>query len=638
MRIILDFALGAVLAAVAQDGPERDVHHLLGILDYLSADYAGAVDRGRVVSAPEYEEQRAFAEEALSVARSLAGDGHPAYVEAAERVKERVDAKADAADVRAEASSVRREVLATFDVRCVPDARPSFERGRELYGKTCAVCHAETGDAKTPRAETLEPPPLSFLGKKGREALSPYRAFNVSTFGVAGTAMASFDTLPARERWDLAFYVTTLRWAAHDAAEARPAGLPAWSLGDLAGASDAELDARLAALGRDATTREADLAWLRRRAPYEGPAPELRLGGARALVNRAADVYREGRPEEAGRLASEAYLSHVEPAEAALAAISRAALADVESGFLRLRGEIRRGGPPAGIARAAESLDRDLARAASLLETGSRTSGFAFGAAALIVLREGFEAVLLLAAMVACIRKAGRPEAARLVHLGWIAALAASVATWWASSRVIAIAPAERELVEGVIGLVAAGVLAYTSYWILSRMQARKWMDLARRRIEQSTGRGQRFALFGLAFLAVYREGFETVLFLQGVLIEAGPASRVSAGLGFLAGLACLGLVVLAFAKLARRLPIRPFFLVSGGLLYLLAFVFAGSGMHALVTGGYLEPRPVRFVTIEWLGIHPDLTGLSLQLAFVIAVAVGIAIEARAAKPAPASS
>jgi high-affinity iron transporter len=120
--------------------------------------------------------------------------------------------------------------------------------------------------------------------------------------------------------------------------------------------------------------------------------------------------------------------------------------------------------------------------------------------------------------------------------------------------------------------------------------------------------------LGGLSFLAVYREAAETVLFTQALLLDA-DGQRGQVWLGAAAGLTAVAGAALLTAKTVHRLPIGPFFAVSGALLCGLAISFAGSGFYALVAAGYLPPRPVSFPEVPWLGIHPDLTGLLAQLA-----------------------
>ena len=139
-------------------------------------------------------------------------------------------------------------------------------------------------------------------------------------------------------------------------------------------------------------------------------------------------------------------------------------------------------------------------------------------------------------------------------------------------------------------------------------------------RLEAGLSTRSLYLLSGLAFLAVYREAAETVLFTQALLLEAeGARSQVLPGPW--RGLLAVGLAAFVMSRTVLRLPLGPFFAVSSLLLCALAVSFAGSGIFELVAAGYLPPRPVPFPEVPWMGIHPDLTGLVVQLAIVLVVA-----------------
>jgi high-affinity iron transporter len=158
-------------------------------------------------------------------------------------------------------------------------------------------------------------------------------------------------------------------------------------------------------------------------------------------------------------------------------------------------------------------------------------------------------------------------------------------------------------------------------------------MGYLRGQLESSLTRRRLLMLAGVAFLAVYREAAETVLFTQALLLDAeGRRGEVWAGAA--AGVAAVAVIAFLMARAALRLPLGPFFAVSGALLCALAISFAGSGIYTLVSAGYLPPRPVSFPEIPWMGIHPDLTGLLVQLA-IVAVVAGAAVLTLWKRPRP---
>src|SRR6266446_3580262 len=243
-----------------------------------------------------------------------------------------------------------------------------------------------------------------------------------------------------------------------------------------------------------------------------------------------------------------------------------------------------------------------------------------FAAAFLIYLREGIEAALLVGALLAGLRRLGRPDAARYIHAGWVGALPAGVATWWVLDRAISLGADQRELVESGVALLAAAVLFSVSFWMISKAESRHWIAYLRDQLERGLSRRSLYVLSGLAFLAVYREAAETILFTQALLLES-EARRSQVWAGALAGVLAVLATALVMNRTVRRLPLGPFFAFSSLLLCGLAVSFAGSGIYGLVAAGYLRPRPVPFPEIPWMGIHPDLTALAVQLAIVLVIA-----------------
>ncbi|HET8644564.1 MAG TPA: FTR1 family protein, partial [Vicinamibacteria bacterium] len=194
----------------------------------------------------------------------------------------------------------------------------------------------------------------------------------------------------------------------------------------------------------------------------------------------------------------------------------------------------------------------------------------------------------------------------------------------------------QRELMEALVALAAAVVLFSVSFWMISRVESKHWLSYLRRRLEQGLHGRRLLVLAGLSFLAVYREAAETVLFTQALLLDAG-SQRTQVLLGCAAGVLAVAAVALAMTRAALRLPLGPFFAVSGLLLCGLAVSFAGSGVFALVAGGHLSPRPVAFPEVPWMGIYPDLTGLLVQFAIVLVVA-GAALASLRRRHAPAAA
>jgi high-affinity iron transporter len=601
-----------------------DAQRVVALVDYVKGDYPGAVREGSVVAPSEYEEQLRFVADARSLAVKLLPDAPPSdpLLQGLAQLDGLVHKKADPEDVRKACLAVRDQAIGRFKLRTTPSERPNLARAEAAYAESCAVCHAPRGNGATERALTLDPRPASFKDPNRLGQLSPYRVFNALTFGVAGTAMPSFEALTPSERWDLAFFVFRLGHEA-DPSEA-PATRP---LADLAIHSDYELLASL----RSEPSPTAALAFLRREAPFREPPTGASIDRTRYLLRRAVAAYRSGQRAEADRGVLDAYLQGFEPLEAPLRVHDPSGTSAVETAFRDLRVAIAAGADPRDVDVRGAALETQLFE---LAEGGQRPL-VPILASATIFFREGLEAALVVGALLAGVRKLGRPDATRFLHAGWVLALPAGVLTWFALERLLVLGSDQRELLEGVVSLVAALVLFSVSFWMISKAESRHWMAYLQRNLEERLSQRRLLLLAGLAFLAVYREAAETVLFLQALLLES-PGERTQILLGAVLGLAFVFLVALLMNRTVLRLPLGPFFAVSGVLLCALAISFAGAGIYILVASGYLPPRPVPFPEVSWMGIHPDLTGLLVQLTILlVTAAAGVHALRRRGAPSP---
>jgi high-affinity iron transporter len=591
----------------ATDG--GDAQRMVALLDYVGGDYGRAVEDGKVVSEFEYEEQLRFVADAHKMAAGLLGPTRTPDERvrpAIDKVESLVRAKANAQEVTQACRAAREDVVVRFGLRTTPTERPSLARAETLYVENCAACHGAKGDADTARARELDPSPASFKDRERLNGLAPFRVYNALTFGVPGTAMASFDALPASDRWSLAFYVFRL---GHEGDREESVAVP---LADLAIRTDEELAQALRAQGHPQP--DAAVAHARREVAFQEPPAGLGIDATRRMVRQALRAANAGDFAAADRQAIDAYLLGFEPLEPRLGVRDAEATLAVEQCFMRLRGAIARRDAAAAHLEAG-ALD------ARLVQLGGGSGTRPVVAAFLIYFREGVEAALLVAALLAGLRRLGRSDASRYIHAGWLAALPAGLATWYLLERVVRLGAEHRELMEAVIGLLAAAVLFSVSFWMISKVESRHWMGYLRRQLETTLSRRSLLLLAGLSFLAVYREAAETVLFTQALLLESeGQSAQV--WIGALAGLLAVAAIALALGRSVMKLPLGPFFAVSGALLCALSVSFAGTGLHELVLGGYLRPRPVGFPEVSWLGLYPDLNGLLVQGAIVAVIAL----------------
>ncbi|HYI42329.1 MAG TPA: FTR1 family protein, partial [Sphingomicrobium sp.] len=268
-----------------------------------------------------------------------------------------------------------------------------------------------------------------------------------------------------------------------------------------------------------------------------------------------------------------------------------------------------------------------LGEAESALAPEAESSVATFLGSFAILLREGLEALLVVIAMIAFLRRADRPEALRFVHGGWIAALAAGVATWVVATYAIGISGASREITEGFGAIIAALVLLSVGVWMHGKAQADEWRRYIAEKMQGALSKGSAWFLFGLAFLVVYREAFETILFYAALWNEGNGGTILA---GALTAVLVLAVIAFAMLKLSRKLPITEFFRWSALLIAILAVVLIGKGIGALQEAGTIPITPLPGVPrVTLLGIFPTAEAVVAQLLMVAALTFGFRAAAR---------
>jgi high-affinity iron transporter len=458
----------------------------------------------------------------------------------------------------------------------MPSRPPSLARGAVVYHEQCAFCHGESGGGDGPKAKSLTgPPPASLASPVEAGSLSFDDVYRKITIGVAGTAMPEFEQ--------------TLTEDDRLAVAAYVLTLP------YGGSADAAVFAAVRRqLDSAVTLRSAKLAF-DAYVTFEGVETQVRAKNA-GLATRLEGEFAELRQRAAGGATT-----------SELRAIHRTLLGDLEH---------------------AERVATDKSS-----ETHLWVQSF------LLLVREGFEAILIIAALMTFLTRSGASARRREVALGAWAAVGASVVTAVVFELVVHAGPSQREAFEGITMLVAVVVLFYVSYWLFSKIEADKWSAFLRSKMQSALSSGSALALASVAFLAVYREGVETILFYKALLASAGPGG---AGGGAIAAGVALGAVALVFLyiaimRLGLRMPMKAFFAVTGALLYYMAFVFAGKGIaelqEARILGTTVIPA-LLWLRVPFLGIYPTLQSLGLQGVLLVLLIVALVTKL---KPAAAS-
>jgi len=638
---------------------------VISLIELADSEYRDAVADGEVINRAEYEEAAEFTAEAVRrmaglPAAALAEQGLLAR-ESAARLIPAIDELMDPAEFSALAEVVTAAVAEGWDAIRIrfADSRPSSRRGAILYRINCAECHGSQGRGDGDEGKDLDPPPADLTAPARNVTASLQRDFEVTSFGVPATAMESWtDRLSLQEQWDIVVYIQGFRFGATEIAEGRDLVLTADSrVGGLVRSwtdpaevlswSDRDLAQRIAAQTSEAADKPSTrsiVAYLRAQTgePMDG-VPETDLSAVSAMRFSAIDsllttsiaAATSGDRDTALGHAIAAYMQF-EPLEPAVGARDRAVVLHVEKAFAAFRAELSR---PSTVPDRAE-IDRALAAAAQTL-TADRPSNLGLAIQSfVIILREGFEAILIVGAIIAFLIKTGRVEARRSVYAGVGAAVGLSLVVALLLEALFLAVPARQEILEGSTMLIAVAVLFSVSYWLVSKLQAGRWEQYLNERMNVALGAGGGLALGGVAFLAVFREGVETVLFYKALnAMSAGATLPILVGFGV--GLVALAVIYMAFTRLGVRIPLRPFFAMTSGILYLMATIFAGAGISELQEAGVVGTTPlIGIPTLPGLGIYPTVETVAAQGLLVVLLVGALFITFGLSRPVilPATS
>ncbi|BAV78101.1 cytochrome c, class I:Iron permease FTR1 [Pseudomonas chlororaphis subsp. aurantiaca] len=474
----------ANLLADTVEGAPKALH----LLDYIGADYPPTVEAGKVIDDSEYREQVEF----LGVLQGLVAD-LPAKPEKAEleqgiaSLNEAVKAKSDGALVARQARQLGAKLAVAYEVSQAPIITPDPSRGAPLYAQHCSVCHGDTGAGDGPAGVGLTPPPANLRDAARTDHLSLYAIYNTLGLGVEGTDMPSFaDQLDDRQRWDLATYI-----AGFTADPAAAKGDKSYNLADLARQTPSEVEA--AEGPQAAATFRAQ----RAQPPQVKRGPAQLLDYTASTLDKSLAAYRAGDREQAYDLSVAAYLEGFELVESSLDNVDANVRKDTEKALMAYRQALQDGLPAEQAEQRLAAAKAKLTESAGLLGSDGLSWSLSYISGLLILLREGLEAILVLAAILAFLRNTGQQSAVRSVNVGWGLALLAGLGTWALAAYVIDVSGSQRELLEGATALFASVMVLWLGVWMHDRRHAAAWQDYIKSSL---VGGGGRFGFAVLAF------------------------------------------------------------------------------------------------------------------------------------------
>lgn len=599
-----------------------DTQQLLQLIDYVGVDYKGAVIEGKVVNKAEFAEMIDFA---AGISQQIDDLPEPKPLinktkvttnksvkvglkQQAETLVNWVQSKHSAQAINQLTAQMHHTIISAYEIIVVPHKQPDLKQAALLYTQNCASCHGEQGFGDGPAAKGMEPAPINFHDIERYKQRTLFGLHSTITQGVNDTAMPGYPQLSNHDRWSLAFYVGGF---AHTPKNVDTTNSPLLNITQLTITTPAQAETEYGAKGADV------MAYLRQH-------PDIFYNNKSNLSfsrERLADVitaYKNKDKKKAYKYAVEAYLEGFELVEQNINAFDKALRLEIEIAMTGLRNKIRNDASLEIIENDIAFINEKLLIADEILSSKSLSGEAAFAGAFFILLREGLEALLIVAALAAFLVRTNRKDGLRYIHIGWISALILGIFTWWASISLVNISGASREITEGVAAIVATLVLLYVGFWMHDKSSAAKWKKFIDDSMHKALTSGTLWALTGLSFIAVYREAFETILFYQALWAQTNETSQSMALGGFISAVVVLAIIGWLIMRYSVKLPLREFFAVTGGLMFVLAVIFAGKGVAALQEAGLIISSPVNFFRIDILGIYPNLQGLLVQLGLII--------------------
>ncbi|VAX25550.1 Cytochrome c family protein, partial [hydrothermal vent metagenome] len=464
--------------------------------------------------------------------------------------------------------------------------------------------------------KTLNPKPANFLNDTLMEKISPFKIYNTIKLGISGTSMAPFTQLSDKETWDLAFYVSSLRYKSkyklkkEELERLYNKAFSNTSLEEISTLSDKLL---LAKLGDNNKADTLNLAALRLHKAKSNK--KLSINNTLIYLDDVINLYRKNEYNKAEDKALFAYLEGIEPFEQQLQVINSELKNDLEKAMYKLRADIKNREPFEVIQNDVALARTLISDADSAMKNKNYSFGFAFLLAASIILREGIEAFLIIITILGVLKSINEPKAVKWVHGGWLFALIIGIASMIFINLIVSFNAQGRELMEGFGSLFAVALLLYVGFWLHSKTEANKWKEFVEYKIIKLVSKNNLIGLAVISFVVVFREAFESAIFLSAVELQVDQSAKSGIYFGAVSSLIFVLLLAWIVLKFAVKLPIMKLFKYSAVMIVILSIVLAGKGIQAFQESGYVSITQIPInLNFPLVGFYPTVETTSAQL------------------------
>ena len=350
----------------------------------------------------------------------------------------------------------------------------------------------------------------------------------------------------------------------------------------------------------------------------------------RIKLDESLSLYKEGKTQEALTTSRSAYLDSYENVEIPLRPIDPDFTLDMEIKFAELRNLIQSNAEYDQVLKKTSEIKSGLDESERLVSgTGIVAPSIAFSTSFSIIFREGLESALIIGAILTYLEASRSERFKKHVYYGIIFAAAATAITWFIAQFIIEISGTSRELIEAIAGISAVAVLFWVSFWVLNKIETKRWIEFVKAKVWQATTTGSVMVFVMLSFFTVYREGFETVLFYQAILSFSKYMEWYVIA-GMISGLAVIIGVALVVRKLGKKLPLRVLFGLTMGIGAYMSIAFMGNAIREFQELGWIStthligivPRlDINLATMT--GIHPTLESIVAQIILLSVYIIG---------------
>ncbi len=608
-----------ILSSFSTFGSNKQNELAVHLLSYLAQDYGEAVQDGVIVSKEEYQEQIDFISEVVRISETNNYD--KALKDSIASLNSKILLKDRVLVVSEAATRSKSAILKKYNLLTFPSKTIDLVKANKLYMNNCMSCHGETGRGDGISGKGLEPAPTDFHDLERMHNVSPYGAFNTISLGVNGTGMASHDYISEEDRWSLAYYISAFRFG--NIKEIKSLKL---DIKESSALSDNEIkeiysideEEFLGVLSSVRNTKASP--------PSAGGEGQLEIHLNKAIkdLKNSFNLYKSGQIDDAKNLSLIAYLKGIEPVEGILRSQDSEIVNKIEGELSKYRHLLNEKDSVNEIENVLNPILLQLEKfknQASFDKVNSSSFLMSFG----IVLREAFEAGLILFLLLGITRKARASKFNKKIHLGWISSLTLGILLFVILELFFEVSGELAESIEGYTAIIASVMLFYVGYWLHKNTDVKKIQDTLSSALNTSVSSGKGNALFLISFASCFREVFETILFLKIIIIDGHNVFYVGLGAIIAIGLT-MGIISFAI-KYSIKLNLKYLFKASTVLIVGLSIIFLGRGIGALQKTGVLDQTRIDILSLPSIGFNSTLEVLIAQILVISFIFIVVCLE-----------